>query len=167
VPWIVYLIDLFVPGSGSVIGHGIVPRTWFGLEGIPTAPLIHADLTHLITNTGPLIVLGALVLLRGVGEFVFVALTSGIVAGAGTWLLGAPGTHHIGASGIVFGLFGYLLLRTAFDRRWSSAVITLIVAAAYGTAILYSLIPHATVSWSGHFFGFFGGGVAARLRYHR
>lgn len=163
VMWIIRAVDLVVPGSGSVIGHGIVPRTWTGLEGIAVAPLIHLDFSHLIANTIPLIVLGALVLLRGVVEFLIVVFTSAAIAGLGTWLFGAGNTQHVGASGIVFGLFGYLLIRALFDRRWSSALITLVVASAYGGAMLSAIVPEDGISWSGHFFGFTGGLVSARM----
>ena len=165
--WVVRLLDMLLPGAGSAAGHGIVPRTLYGLEGIPLAPLIHSSLAHLVANTIPFILLGALVLLRGVFEFVFVILTTALVAGAGTWLFGAPNTEHVGASGVVFGLFGYLLFRIIFDRRLSSAVITLLVAILYGAAMMRSLIPEETISWSGHFFGFLAGILAARLRYPR
>jgi membrane associated rhomboid family serine protease len=54
-----------------------------------------------------------------------------------------------------------------FDRRLSSAIITLLVALLYGAAMLRSLVPAESISWSGHFFGFLAGIVAARLRYPR
>lgn len=163
--WFSWLLDAITPGIGPVIGHGILPRAWHGLDGILVAPFIHIGLDHLLSNSVPLLVLGALVLLRGVAAFVFVVLLSGLIAGAGTWLFGAGGTQHVGASGIVFGFFGYLVFRAAFDRRLSTAIITLVVAFVYGTAMVYALIPQETVSWSGHFFGFGGGVAAARLRY--
>lgn len=165
--WMVYVLDVVVPGAGSVAGHGIVPRTLFGLKGIPVAPLIHGSFQHLIANTIPFLILGGLVLLRGVLEFLFVVLTCVMISGGGTWMFGAGNAQHIGASGVVFGLFGYLLLRTVFDKRLSSAVITLIVAMAYGAAMLQSFIPTYGISWSGHFFGFLGGVVAARLRHDK
>jgi membrane associated rhomboid family serine protease len=163
--WLVRIVDFLRPGGGSALGHGIVPRTWYGIEGIPAAPFIHASLAHLVANTIPFLILGALVLMRGVFEFVFVVVTTALVAGAGTWMFGAPNTEHVGASGVVFGLFGYLLFRMMFDRRLSSAVITLIVAVVYGAAMLRSLIPAESISWTGHFFGFLAGILAARLRY--
>ena len=122
--WFVRVLDVLMPGYGSAAGHGVVPRTWDGLEGIPVAPFIHADFEHLVANTLPLLILGGLVLLRGVREFLFVVGTSALIGGVGTWLFGTGNSQHIGASGVVFGLFGYLLFRTAFDRRWSSALIT-------------------------------------------
>ncbi len=163
--WLVRIVDFLVPGGGSFAGHGIVPRTWYGMEGIPVAPLIHSSLSHLVANTIPFVILGALVLLRGVFEFAFVVLTTALVAGAGTWLFGTPNTEHVGASGVVFGLFGYLLFRMLFDRRLSSVIITLLVAVLYGAAMLRSLIPSESISWSGHFFGFLAGVLAARVRY--
>jgi len=83
----------------------------------------------------------------------------------GTWLFGSGDAQHVGASGLIFGLFGYLVLRAVFDRRFSSAVVALAVIVIYGTAMARSLIPADGVSWSGHFFGFVGGLAAARLRH--
>lgn len=165
--WLVRLLDTFGSG-GSAAGHGIIPRTMIGLEGIPAAPFIHADFEHLVANTIPFVLLGALILFRGVAEFFFVTLVSALVAGFGTWLFGSGNAQHIGASGIVFGFFGYLLFRAAFDRRLSSILLMLAVAVLYGASMLYALVPAQGVSWSGHFFGFVGGYLAARWRYaHR
>jgi membrane associated rhomboid family serine protease len=162
--WLVRIIDTFRFSGISIIGMGILPRTWSGLYGIPVAPFIHANWPHLIANTIPLLILGSLVLLRGVREFIFVFALTALIAGLGTWLFGAR-AQHIGASGVVFGLFGYLLSRAAFDRKLSSVLVTSIVAIAYGTAMMVSLVPQAGISWSGHFFGFLGGVAAARIRY--
>jgi membrane associated rhomboid family serine protease len=163
--WVVWLLDQLTRGAGSAAGIGIIPRTWVGLNGIPAAPFIHGSLDHLVSNSVPLLILGGLVLLRGVLEFGVVLFVTIIVSGLGMWLLGTGGSQHIGASGVVFGFFGYLVFRTAFDRRLSSAVITLAVAAGYGTAMVYSLIPQETISWTSHFFGFVGGVMAARFQY--
>jgi membrane associated rhomboid family serine protease len=163
--WIVRGIDMFVPGGVSVAGVGVVPRTWEGLWNIPIAPFIHGDLDHIVSNTIPLLILGALILMRGVIEFVFVVFVTTFVSGFGTWLFGEGNTQHIGASGIVFGFFGYLVFRIAFDRKISTGLIALAVAIGYSSAMMYSLIPEDHISWSGHFFGFIGGFVAARMRY--
>lgn len=160
--WIVYTADLVWPGT---IGHGIVPRTAYGLTGIVMAPFIHGSLQHLLANTIPFVILGAVILLRGARAFTTVAIVSALVAGLGTWLFGTPGTMHIGASGIVFGFFGYLLFRAIYDRRISSFLIALVVAVLYGGSLLMSLVPAQGISWSGHLFGFLGGITAARMRY--
>lgn len=162
--WVVWLADLVIPGT---IGHGIVPRTSYGIPGIVMAPFLHASLQHLIANTVPFLVLGAIILLRGTRAFTLVLLVSALVSGAGTWLFGAPHTQHIGASGVVFGFLGYVLLRALYDRRLSSLFIAIAIAMLYGAAILQSLIPAGGISWTGHVFGFLGGIVAARMRYRR
>jgi membrane associated rhomboid family serine protease len=160
--WVVRLLDSFRLDGSSVLGHGIYPRTGEGLFGIFIAPFIHSGWPHLFANTPPLLVLGALVLLRGVREFLLVTFACMVAAGAGTWLLGSWG-NHIGASGVLFGYVGYLLFRPAFDRKIWSALIALVVAGMYATALLASLIPSSGISWSGHFFGFAGGLLCARL----
>jgi membrane associated rhomboid family serine protease len=160
--WLVWTADLVVPGT---IGHGIVPRTTYGLYGIVMAPFLHGSLQHLLANTIPFVILGAIILLRGAQTFLFVILTSAAVSGLGTWLFGSPNTQHIGASGVVFGFFGYLLLRAVYDRRLSSALIAVVIAVVYGATLLSSLVPSAGISWTGHIFGFLGGATAARARY--
>jgi len=162
--WVVWAVDLVVPGR---IGHGIVPRTTYGLTGIVMAPFIHGNFQHLLANTIPFVLLGAIILLRGADAFTYVLLVSAAVSGLGTWLFGTPHTQHIGASGIVFGFFGYLLVRAVYDRRISSALIAIVIAVLYGATLLTSLVPAAGVSWSGHVFGFLGGALAARARYRR
>src|SRR5215212_8847715 len=81
--WLVWTVDLVVPGR---IGHGIVPRTTYGLYGIVMAPFIHGSLQHLLANTIPFVLLGAIILLRGAPAFMFVMLLSAAVSGMGTWL---------------------------------------------------------------------------------
>jgi membrane associated rhomboid family serine protease len=161
--WLSRAMDMVLPGPAPHLGIGIIPRTWAGLWGIPIAPFIHANLQHLLSNTIPLLILGGLVVfLEGVSQFSFVFITSALIAGLGTWMFGAGNAMHIGASGVVFGFFGYLLFRSLFDRRIGPVVLTILVALLYGGAMLYSLIPRAGISWSGHFFGFIGGFIAAK-----
>lgn len=159
--WIVRAVGAIVPGH--FLSAGIVPRDVGSLAGILTAPFIHVSFRHLIANSVPLLVLGTLVLLRGLTELAVVVVLSILIGGAGTWLFGASGSDHVGASGIVLGLMGYLLFRAAFDRRISSIVITLVVVFSYGTALALSLVPQEDISWTGHFFGLVGGITAARL----
>lgn len=159
--WIVRILDSLRGDGTSVAGTGIVPRHVSSLGDIVVAPFIHANWAHLLANIGPLLVLGALVLLGGTGEFVFVTLTSAMFAGAGSWLFGEAG-RHIGASGVIFGYIGYLLFRPAYDRRLLVIVVMVAAIALYGSALLWSVVPRAGISWTAHAFGFVGGAVAAR-----
>ncbi|MCU1347077.1 MAG: Peptidase rhomboid protein [Acidobacteria bacterium] len=162
--WLVRIADTFRADGSSIAGTGVIPRTTGGsLAGILSAPFIHANWSHLIANTVPLLVLGGLVLLGGTLEFLFVTVFCALSAGAGSWLFGET-ARHIGASGIVFGYAGYLLFRPAFDRKLLFFVVTIAVVGLYGTTLLWSVVPRSGISWSAHAFGFLGGALAARLR---
>ena len=161
--WVVRVADTFRLDGGSVAGVGVIPRSSGNFIGILASPFIHANWPHLLANTVPLLVLGALVLIDGIAEFLFVTVVCMLSAGAGIWLFGER-ANHIGASGVLFGYVGYLLFRPAFDRKLAFMLITLVVAGLYGTALLWSVVPRAGISWTAHFFGFLGGVLAARLR---
>jgi membrane associated rhomboid family serine protease len=160
--WVIELIDLLVLRR-SLDRFGIRPRTDEGLLGILLAPFLHGGLPHLIANSVPLFLLGWLVLLRGVGTFLAVTAITVLLGGLGVWLFAGPNTIHIGASGLIFGYLGYLLLRGYFERSVGSILIALVVGALYGGALWGVLPSRPGVSWEGHLFGFLAGIVAARV----
>lgn len=141
---------------------GIRPRTLTGLWGIFSAPFLHGNFRHLLANTAPFLVLGGLVMVRRIMDFFSVSLIVIVIGGLGTWLLGESGTNHIGASGLVFGYLGYLLLRGYFERSWLAITLSVFVAIVYGS-LLFGLLPTVPhISWEGHLCGFIGGGLAAK-----
>ena len=160
--WAIEVVDqLFV--RGRLDGFGIQPRTWRGLGQIFVAPWLHVGFGHLAANTVPLVVLGWLVMLRRMRDLLIVALVAALVSGLGIWLFGGTYTVHLGASGVIFGLLGALLARAYFERRWAALALALIAGLLYG-GMLWGVLPGAPgVSWLGHFFGFWGGVLAARL----
>ena len=133
--WLVELVDLFL-FRGALDGAGIRPRSENGLWGVILAPFLHAGLAHLIANTVPLLVLGWLVIVRGVRDFLGVTLLVTLVAGLGVWIFGRPATIHLGASGLVFGYLGYLLLRGFWERSLLAIGIALVAGFLYGGALL-------------------------------
>lgn len=159
--WILELVDSLLL-RGRLNRLGIRPRKWIGLRGIIFAPLLHGNFGHLAANTIPLVVLGWLIMLNGLNTFLTVTAIVWVFSGVGTWLFGGSHTNHIGASGLVFGYFGYLLLRGYFDQSASAITIAVIVGLLYGSMIWGVLPIHQGKSWQSHLFGFIGGGVAAR-----
>ncbi|WDM45463.1 rhomboid family intramembrane serine protease [Microbacterium luteolum] len=162
--WLVQTLDAILPGSFT--GFGL--RSWdvTGLGGIVLGPLLHANWGHLIANSVPFLVLGCLVAVEGARRFWAVTAIVAIVGGLGTWLVNAPGTLTVGASVLVFGYFGYVVMRVFAPGRVSHrilyAVIALIVISLYGGSMLAGVFGAAEgVSWQGHLFGALGGGVAA------
>lgn len=94
---------------------GIEPRSADGLWGVVFAPVLHADWAHLSANTIPLLVLGFLVLVSGIGRGLAATAIIWIVGGLGTWLTAGAGFVHIGASILVFGWLTYLITRGIFN----------------------------------------------------
>jgi membrane associated rhomboid family serine protease len=159
--WLVAGLDAIVFG-GRLQSFGIVPRTEHGLTGILAAPLLHAGFQHLVANSLGILVFGTLVMLRSECHFWVVTLVGALASGAGTWLFGRP-LLHIGASGIVFAYFGYLLLTGWFERRIGALLISIVVFLVWGPT-LYGILPlQAGISWEGHLFGLMGGVLAAWL----
>lgn len=143
-------------------GNGIQPRTLDGLDGILWAPLLHFGWPHLISNSLPLFVLGWLLLAGGIRQFIGVTAVVWIVAGAGTWLVGAPG-FHVGASGVIFGWMVFLLLR-GFAQRSVAQILVAVVLFFYWGGMLWGVLPgQPGISWEGHLFGAIGGALATWL----
>lgn len=160
--WLLEIVDWLI-FRGSLNAFGIRPRTVDGLWGIFFAPLLHSSFAHLMANTVPLLVLGWFVLLRGTRTFVVVTMVATLISGLGTWLIGPAHSVHIGASGLVFGYFGYLLINSYFERSLTSILWAVVVFFLYG-GLLWGVLPQGNgISWQGHLFGFIGGGVAAYL----
>lgn len=143
--------------------EGVQPRETEGLLGILFAPLLHGGWSHLVANTLPLVVLGFLILLSGVGHWVEVTAIVWLVGGLGTWLVAPEGTVHLGASVLVFGWLVHLILRGVFARSAGQILLGLVVLAMYGGALWGVLPSQPGISWQGHLFGAIGGGLAAWL----
>lgn len=149
--------------GGALYQYGVVPRTITGLRGILFAPFIHANVAHLAANTIPFVLLGWLVMLQGRRLFGPVTLAAMVGSGLMSWLLGAPGSVHIGASGVIFGYLGYLMVTGWFRRNFWSVLVSVGVTAMWGGLVLGVLPGQPGISWQGHLGGFIGGVLAARV----
>ncbi|MGB3573849.1 MAG: rhomboid family intramembrane serine protease [Phormidesmis sp.] len=159
--WVIEAVDLIF-FNGALNNLGIRPRTVSGLWGILFAPFLHGNFAHLLANTIPLVSLGWLIMLRKSEDLIPVTIISALVGGFGTWLIGSPGVH-IGASGVIFGYFGFLLLRGYFERSLVAIAFSLLVTFLY-SGIIWGVLPSQPgISWEGHLCGFIGGIIAARL----
>jgi len=161
--WIVEVVDM-LSGQKLEMFFGIKPRAIAGIVGIPCAPFLHGDWPHLMANTLPFMVLGGLVIVTSNRKtFVEICCVVIIAAGLGTWLFGKTGTNHIGASSLVFGFLGFLIWRAWFGRKLLWTMIAVMVGLLYGSILLSLFNIQNGISWSGHFFGLVGGGIAAFL----
>jgi membrane associated rhomboid family serine protease len=160
--WILEILDQFV-FHHTLDGYGIRPHSLIGLRGILFAPFLHGGFGHLIANTVPFLILGWLVMIQETSDFWIVTIITMIVGGVGTWMLGAPNSVHIGASSLIFGYLGFLLLRGYFQRNIASILLSLVVGFLYGGLIWGVLPTQPGISWQGHLFGFLGGVLSAKL----
>lgn len=159
VEWIIHIINFLF--FGSELGqYGIHPLDFNGIWGIFTAPLLHANFEHLIGNSLPGAVFCFLIGLSGRKAWWEVTIIVVLIAGVGTWLLGGPGTSHIGASGVVYGWLAYLIVRGIFNRSLSQFLVGLGLGFAY-SGLIWGVLPiYEGVSWQGHLFGAIGGILA-------
>lgn len=156
------LIDQTLHGSLDAIA-GIRPRDGASLAGIVLAPLVHDGWGHLLANSTPLILLGTFVLASGTRRFWSATLVIAIFSGLGVWLLTPRSYLVIGASGIIFGWLGFLLMRGIVERSLFNVGVAVVVGLLYGWQLVAVMPAGGRVSWQGHLFGFVGGLVSAVL----
>lgn len=159
--WVIQIADWAT--RYPLLRLGIVPRSVGKLEDIITAPFIHASFSHLVSNTLPLLVLGFLVALGGIGRFLLVTGVIMLASGIGVWLTAPSGTDTVGASGVIFGYLAYLLARGFIERRVLDILVAVVVGFLYWSILPGVLPGHPGVSWQAHLFGLIGGVIAAML----
>ena len=158
--WVLELVDATM--HGRLDAYGIRPRTVSGLEGIPTAPLLHAGFQHLISNSFVFAVLGVIAYVSvTLGRFIALIAITVVSSGLGAWAFGASNTVVIGASGVIFGLLGFLLFRGVAERSAGAITVSIMMLVIYGGTISGVLPGVPFVSWQAHLFGFIGGAFAA------
>jgi membrane associated rhomboid family serine protease len=141
---------------------GIVPRSVGHLGDIFSAPFLHYSWQHIESNSGPLFVFGFLAAYRGVRKFLMVTMV--IVCSSGLMVWFAQGNSNtVGASGLVYGYFAYVVVKGLFDRHLVDVLIGCVMALSYAYLLTAALpgVPH--VSWLGHLGGAVGGVLAGWL----
>jgi len=173
VPFLIVLLMWAVRVIQTVGGYnfaflGIYPLTWKGLPGIITTPFIHADFSHLMANTVPMLVLGtALFYFYRDIAFRILALIW-IFTGIWVWI-GAREAWHIGASGIVYGLAAFILVSGIIRRHSGLMAMALVVVFLYGSliwGIFPEFFPEERISWEAHLYGLIAG-VAMAFYYRK
>jgi membrane associated rhomboid family serine protease len=158
--WVVEAADAFLLNHG-LDRQGIIPRTWSGLDGVLWAPWLHGSFGHLLANTLPFLILGGFVALGGIRRWVSVTAFVMIVGGLATWLLARPAIH-LGASGVIFGYAGFLLIAGFVEKSLKGVAIAIVVGVLFGGMVLRGVTPVAGwVSWESHLFGLVAGVLAA------
>lgn len=156
--WLIFLIDQL--SGAALIRFGLVPRDLSGLLGLLTTPLLHYNLSHVTSNTLPLLIGATLVLFlyphSAVRALPAIWLGSAFLA----WCFARPSVH-IGASGLIYGLLAFVMVSGVIRREVRAIGAAGVVWFLYGS-LLYGVLPSgAGTSWELHAFGFLVGAVSA------
>ncbi|MEW9533176.1 rhomboid family intramembrane serine protease [Microbispora sp. NPDC049125] len=153
--WAVQVVN-WAGGYGLSYSYGIRPWDVGRLPGIVSAPLLHWSWAHIEGNSGPLFIFGFLAAYRGVRRFLGVTGLIAVASGLGSWFTADSSSVGAGASGLVFGYFGYVLVRGAFDRHLIDIVLGLVMGLCFAYQFA-GLLPAEGIGWQAHVFGFAGG----------
>jgi len=131
---------------------GLIPRDPSGLLGVLTAPLLHGSIWHFFSNIIPFAVFSFLLLQHGTSRYLQVTILCTVISGLLVWAF-ARSAIHVGASGLIYGYFGYLVLAGFLSKKFKLILISLFVGIAYGTLIFGVLPVGRYISWESHLFG--------------
>jgi membrane associated rhomboid family serine protease len=174
---LIWLVQAFNVLDGYRLdgGFGIVGRSTSALPHILTAPFLHASVDHIESNTPPLALLTFLAALGGIRRFMYAATMIIVIGGLGTWLFSPSNTSTVGASGLIFGLLGYVAVRGLFadslwQKAWQIAVgVAVFIYYQWTIVLLYpsAAVTAMHISWQGHLSGLLAGILAAVLAWRR
>ena len=126
--WIIFILQVIFNLNLAIFG--VLPRTFSGLIGIITAPLIHANFEHIFSNSVPFVILAVAIFYFYPTSALKVFAIIYVLTGTLVWLF-ARQLYHIGVSGIVYGFLGYLFFSGIFKRDNRSIGLALLVTFLY------------------------------------
>jgi len=142
---------------------GILPEHVSRLGDIFTAPFLHFSWQHIEGNSVPLFVLGVLAAYRSIARFLLLTLIVAVTSGLAVWFFQPSNELTVGASGIIFGYFGYVLVRGFVDRNFLDIGLGLVAGVLYWTILQVAIPGTPGVSWIDHIGGLVGGVLSAWL----
>jgi membrane associated rhomboid family serine protease len=160
---VVSAIEVINLVSGRALNQfGILPHHLNGLVGIVISPFLHGSFWHYLSNIVPLCIFSFFILQYGSKNYF--TITGLLIAGTGllVWLLGRSALH-IGASSLIYGYFGFLVLAGWRSMRWQLVLISVAVAVFYGGLVFGVLPTRYYISWEAHLFGLLTGLALAKV----
>lgn len=156
---------LFIMWTIKLIEHGFdirlvnlgnYPLDLKGVAGIVLMPFIHGSWGHLLANSAPFLVLSTALFYfyRSISLRVFIGIW--VLSGIWVWFGGRP-SWHIGASGVIYGLSGFLFVSGLIRKDSRLAALSLVVIFLYGS-LIWGVFPdffpkEKHISWEGHLGG--------------
>ncbi|MFY0626649.1 MAG: rhomboid family intramembrane serine protease [Reichenbachiella sp.] len=161
--WLLFTFQFFTEIDLGFLG--VYPREISGFIGVFFSPLIHGNISHILSNTFPLLFLGTTIFVFYPKVATWVFVNCYLLTGLLVWIFGRS-FYHIGASGLIYGLAFFLILLGFFRKDRKSLLISIIIVLLYG-GMIYGILPdNSDVSWESHLFGAaVGGGLAFFYRF--
>lgn len=148
--WFVFLLDAAL---GLRLGRfGLRPGSIPGLVGIITAPLLHANAQHLLSNSLPLLISLTATLYLYPASSVRVIPLIWLGSGGLAWFIGRP-SLHFGASGLIYGMLAFVFVSGILRRDMRSVSVSLLVGFLYGSMVWGVLPIRPHMSWEMHLAG--------------
>ncbi len=164
--WVIQLMNFLLSYDPNQ-WFGLEPRDFGGLIGIPMSPFLHAGFQHAAANTVPLLILGGMAAMAAPNRYYEATIIIVLLGGLLVWLLARGGNRvHVGASGLVFGYFGFIVALGIVERSFRAIVFAAAAAMLYGGLIWGVLPTDSRVSWESHLFGALAGAAAAWMLRH-
>jgi membrane associated rhomboid family serine protease len=160
--WVLQIAN-WADGYRLDASYGIWPRNIGRVGDIFTAPFLHLSWNHIESNSVPLFILGFLSAYRGVVRFVMVTLIVAVTSGLAVWMFQSGNELTVGASGLIFGYFGYVLVRGIFDQNLIDIGVGVAAGVMYWTILQVAIPGTPGISWIGHLGGLVGGVAAGWL----
>jgi len=157
------LVVFWLQARMDLRSWAVQPQSVAGLKGLLGAPLLHGSIEHLAANATALLLLGTLAAGLYPRACTLTLPLAWLGSGLGAWLLGEPGSFHLGASGVTHGLM-FMLFFLGLLRRDRAAVAAAMIAFFLFGGMLMTVLPReAGVSWQAHLGGALGGLAGALL----
>lgn len=166
--WLVFVLDVILRALGIIdlaVVAGLRPRSVDGLWGILGSHFLHANLEHIVSNSIGLLILGLTSCWYSQRLTAWAVFYAALCSGTLTWVIAPAGSIHIGASGVLFGLVGFLVFNGLFRRSWGAFFLALLIG-VLASGLVPGMLPTAEnkaqlISWQMHLGGFLGGALAS------
>ncbi len=148
--WGIFIVDNVF---GLQLGRfGLRPHSIPGLVGVITAPLLHGNFPHILSNSIPLLISLTATLYLYPSSAMRVVPMIWMGSGLLAWFIGRPSLHY-GASGLIYGLLAYVFVSGILRHDMRSVSVSLLVGFLYGSMVWGVLPTRPHVSWEMHLSG--------------
>ena len=158
--WAVFILDEAL--GLRLAQFGLRPGSVSGLAGVLTAPLLHANFQHILSNTLPMLIALTATLYLYPNSSIRVVPAVWLGSGLLAWSFARPNLH-IGASGLIYGLLAFVFIGGVLRRDMRSISVSLMVAFLYGSMVWGVLPVRPHMSWEMHLTGAIMGVLIAFL----